>query len=59
MEKDLECESVKATENSSRFLRNLHFKKCLYESDLLLDFRGSQETTASSFLIITKLEMRQ
>lgn len=49
--KDLERENVKAvlnsgTENYSKFLSKLHFKKCLSESGLLLDCGGSQETTA-------------
>lgn len=63
MVKDLECHDIKAvfnsaTENDSRFLSKLNFKKCLSESGLLLDCRGSQDTTASGFLIITKVEAR-
>lgn len=61
--KDLECQYIKtvlnsATENYSRFLSKLHFKKCWPESGLLQDCRGSPETRASGFLIITKLEAR-
>jgi uncharacterized protein with von Willebrand factor type A (vWA) domain len=60
MEKNLECQSIKAVftsaiESSPKFLSKSHFKNCSYESGFLLDCRGGQTSTAPVFLLLRKL----